>query len=940
MKKFKYLVFCAMSFLLLGTGANAEEPTDVNLDGAYIIGTHIFTADGPRLTTQNIMLAAKTIESDNIEDMIIYYRLPGDDAWYSTLDNFAETATPEGIKEDGTIEENYFTYIDLEPQKEAIEAQKKFELNSVSNIKTDEIINDQYGQDIKYNQDSIAINNNGNVINVFENRAMKNWNNSVADEQWYALLVDLGVNPANLSSDSYTINQVDYEQANRFGATSDTQFILWLRGSDEATTRVITFANQENGEAVSLTIKFNGVLSVAYETNKKIEVITNGVTYTDGQFNLSSKVSEFTFKEDGKVVTANKIEDKWTFAEEFNFVSADKIASDRFNASEAYYDEIIKNQNAIDVTYEENIITVTKNSALINYVNSSKLQKEWYGIIIDLGIDPSLLKVDGYTIEKSDIEDAKRLGATTDTAFVMWLNGLDETRELVFRHINNSDVNTTVTVNVVTNYPTLNLESVTKLDFTNIPTTESYYNEMLFNNDRVSFNVDGNVITITENDQLKAYNNGYATREWYGFLIDLGIDKEFVSTNEGYIIEEIDKSDAERFGGVGNQFIIWLDGNSTDETTTITFTNANDSNDTLTLTFKFVASHEATANTIEELNAYLIDSNITTINLGQDITDLTSRVVINRPVTINGNNHKLTFTNAINEVAYGERQGIAVISDDVVINDLTVEMDAVQDILSRLDENWDGVYAIQVYNSKNVILNNITATKADGGILVNASEVTLTGTITLSGNEFGGMEVSVGSSLPDATSVLNATEAIFVNETENFRQPTIWSIGDVSLNLDEVFNITTAIKEGETHYYLNGENIIASEITTEINDTYYVNTNLDKPSEITANGSATLKMYKAYSDVRFRIVDVKTPENATIKVWAIDTNKNIWDMITTGWGPETGFPVEAGYTATTPFQIVADTVGEYSATLELYSVSSGEILGSYDISFTVLEPSA
>lgn len=99
-------------------------------------------------------------------------------------------------------------------------------------------------------------------------------------------------------------------------------------------------------------------------------------------------------------------------------------------------------------------------------------------------------------------------------------------------------------------------------------------------------------------------------------------------------------------------------------------------------------------------------------------------------------------------------------------------------------------------------------------------------------------------------------------------------------------------------------------------------------------------MYKAYSDVRFRIVDVKTPENATIKVWAIDTDKNIWDMITTGWGPETGFPVEAGYTATIPFQIVADTVGEYSATLELYSVSSGEILGSYDISFTVLEPSA
>ena len=1329
MKKFKYLVFCTMSFLMLGTAVNAEEPVDVDLENAYIIGTHIFTSDGANLTTQNIMLAAKTIESDNIEDMVIYFKPYGSDTWLSALENFEEVETPQGITEEGTIEKNYFTYIDLEPQEEAIEAQKKFELNSVFNIKTEEIVNDQYGQDIKFNQESISISSNGNVINVFENRGMKHWNNGAADEQWYGLLVDLGVNPANLSSDDYTIETVDYEEANRVGATSDTQFVLWLRGSDEVTTRVITFINEENGEAVSLTIKFNGITYFTYETDKDIVVNTTGVTYADGQFNVPSAiteikftedgvaktfvknddtwvlaltmnnvsnltlpefgadepykdemtynipkvnvtnegttinvvenellkaynngyangewfgfivdlgvnpanltsnsytilpaditdakrfgatsetafimwlteedfkdgnleftfnndsdaitltitfdgitgldyeakgeitdisndvtfedntfvvgldvteftfkdngslitakkdttwtfasnfefvnaseidttnivdsepyyenivnnqeaisvvvdgkvitvtknkvldyytngsglqkewyglildfgidptlltvdgytiepiditdakrlgatsdtafvvwlngldetrelvfrhknnndvtdtitvnvvtnyptlilngvtaldftnipdteeyydnmvynnervsfavdgnkiiitelkplikyfngyaerewfgflidlginseyvsttggygiedidktdaerfgatsdtafiiwlsqedltndmtitftnsndvndtlaitftfdgvvgveyeakgevteisndvtfedntfvvgldVTEFTFKDNGKLVTANKVEDVWKFASEFNFVSASEISLDNLDDSEPYYENIVKNQEAIDVTFEGNVIFVIKNQSLVSYDNSVAT-KEWYGLIVDFGIDPTLLTVDGYTIEPIDITDAKRLGATTDTAFVVWLDGATETRELVFRHINDNDVIVTIAVNVERAYPLLTFNGVTGLDFTNIPAEEPYRDDMVYNNERVSFDVEGNVVTITELDPLKSYNNGYDNREWYGFLIDLGIGSEYVGTTGGYGIEDIDVTDAYRFGGTGDQFIIWLNGNNTDEIKTITFTNAKDASDTLTLTFKFVASHEATANTIEELNAYLIDSNITTINLGQDITDLTSRVVINRPVTINGNNHKLTFTNAINEVAYGERQGIAVISDDVVINDLTVEMDAVQDILSRLDENWDGVYAIQVYNSKNVILNNITATKADGGILVNASEVTLTGTITLSGNEFGGMEVSVGSSLPDATSVLNATEAIFVNETENFRQPTIWSIGDVSLNLDEVFNITTAIKEGETHYYLNGENIIAS----------------------------------------------------------------------------------------------------------------------------------
>lgn len=59
-------------------------------------------------------------------------------------------------------------------------------------------------------------------------------------------------------------------------------------------------------------------------------------------------------------------------------------------------------------------------------------------------------------------------------------------------------------------------------------------------------------------------------------------------------------------------------------------------------------------------------------------------------------------------------------------------------------------------------------------------------------------------------------------------------------------------------------------------------------------------------------------------------------MLVDGWGPIEGFPVEVGYNATTPFQIVADTVGDYSATIVLYDVTNNETIATSTISFTVI----
>jgi len=76
--KNKYVKLIMLISILFGFVNNvyAEEvkTTDVP-NNTYIIGTHMFTEEVV-LTTRHIMLGATTIDSDNITDMIVYYKTP------------------------------------------------------------------------------------------------------------------------------------------------------------------------------------------------------------------------------------------------------------------------------------------------------------------------------------------------------------------------------------------------------------------------------------------------------------------------------------------------------------------------------------------------------------------------------------------------------------------------------------------------------------------------------------------------------------------------------------------------------------------------------------------------------------------------------------------------------------------------------------------------
>lgn len=194
----------------------------------------------------------------------------------------------------------------------------------------------------------------------------------------------------------------------------------------------------------------------------------------------------------------------------------------------------------------------------------------------------------------------------------------------------------------------------------------------------------------------------------------------------------------------------------------------------------------------------LNNTGIKTINITKNILDIEETLLVDRAITINGGGKTLSFTSALNESKDGKRQGLLITASEVEINNLTVQMAG--------DSGWQGVYGIQVYDTEDVTLEDITATGADGGILVNASGIALLGTTTVSGNEFGGIEVSRGKADGLKNSMLTVTGTL-VNETEKYKEPTIWIVNDQGtvVGVDQL-TTNTLIKDDQTQYYLEAVN--------------------------------------------------------------------------------------------------------------------------------------
>ena len=172
--------------------------------------------------------------------------------------------------------------------------------------------------------------------------------------------------------------------------------------------------------------------------------------------------------------------------------------------------------------------------------------------------------------------------------------------------------------------------------------------------------------------------------------------------------------------------------------------------------------------------------------------------------------HKITIDGDGNTMSTAAQGKVLTLMGGGTVRNITIESTAD-------NTDWHSSYGIQFYNNKGTV-ENAKITGGNAAIIVNSSEVTLKGKIDVSGNTFGGIEVSKGSALNLNPGVLNNNGATIINTNEEYGKPTIW-IDGIDENEGVVYgaeNMTKIIftkEDGsqQIQYYLNPQNSIKPE---------------------------------------------------------------------------------------------------------------------------------
>lgn len=177
--------------------------------------------------------------------------------------------------------------------------------------------------------------------------------------------------------------------------------------------------------------------------------------------------------------------------------------------------------------------------------------------------------------------------------------------------------------------------------------------------------------------------------------------------------------------------------------------------------------------------------------------DTTSEISIDKPMTLNG---------AGNTVTKSEPGKTFTFTQDSTVEDITIENTAD-------NTEWHSSYGIHFYTGDHTV-KNATLTGGNAGIIANSATVNLEGTIDVSGNTFGGIEVcksgagtETGATMP--AGVLNINGATIINTTEEYGKPTIWIDGNTDaegiVNGAEAFTMVE-VPHGDgfqKHFYLD-----------------------------------------------------------------------------------------------------------------------------------------
>ncbi len=243
-----------------------------------------------------------------------------------------------------------------------------------------------------------------------------------------------------------------------------------------------------------------------------------------------------------------------------------------------------------------------------------------------------------------------------------------------------------------------------------------------------------------------------------------------------------------------------------------------------------------------EFRAAMNNAEVKTIELTTDIT-IENKLNIIQDKTIIGNNHSIKYVGKFKNDGDKYTWGSAATEG----------------------EFKGGVYVIQAYTA-NVTLRDITLTGANVGLGVNGANVTLEGTVNVTGNGFGGIEVTKGQNvqvLPSLT--INGT---IVNEDEVAARPTLWTDGitaeeaeDVAIKYQGVELAVSVTKDGnpipQVQLFLNEKNKPTTDIPgiTDVAD-------LDAADYRPVTEPETPEEPTTPPDTQDRVEDVENPETS------------------------------------------------------------------------------
>ncbi len=147
-------------------------------------------------------------------------------------------------------------------------------------------------------------------------------------------------------------------------------------------------------------------------------------------------------------------------------------------------------------------------------------------------------------------------------------------------------------------------------------------------------------------------------------------------------------------------------------------------------------------------------------------------------------------------------------SEKIVFSGRTVYIDGNANKITFASDarGWNGNYVLQAYQIS-LGIKNLTISGGDAALYANGSTVNLEGTVNVSGNEFGGIEVSQGAGVTKAAA-LNVGSATLVNTTEAANKPTVWvdKASSVNASVKGTFTTTTNPTSNQVKYYLSSAN--------------------------------------------------------------------------------------------------------------------------------------